>query len=243
MKIDYPGQQHIPELKQLWQEAFGDDAATVDAYFETAFSLDRCRCVLENGRVAAALHILDCKCDGRPMAYLYAVATGKKHRRKGLCRQLLEDTRKLLAALGYHGILLVPETAALQQFYATMGYETCTFVREFTCHAGELSATLTPLDAAQYAQRRRKYLCVGGVVQEGAALAFLATQSRFFEGAHFLYAENAELLGDMEAAPGILKALGQKTGTFRTVGGEVPFAMYLPLKEGYRPKYFGLALD
>ncbi len=243
MKIDYPQEQHIPQLKTLWKEAFGDDDTTVDAYFDTAFAFDRCRCVLEDNRVLAALHILDCKCDGRPMAYLYAIATGKKHRRKGLCRGLMDNTRSLLAELGYHGILLVPENTALEQFYAAMGYETCTYVGEFSCQAGEFPATLTALDAAQYAALRRKYLPVGGVIQEGQTLAFLEKQSRFFAGTDFLYAENTELLGNLDAAPGILKALGQSKGCFRSPGGDLPFAMYLPLKEGFCPKYFGLALD
>ena len=53
-----------------------------------------------------------------------------------------------------------------------------------------------------------------------------------------------ELLGNKEAAPGILKALGCMKGRFRTPGKDQPFAMYLPLTEtAEKPAYFGLAFD
>ena len=53
-----------------------------------------------------------------------------------------------------------------------------------------------------------------------------------------------ELLGNREAAPGILKTLGCIRGKFRTPGEEMPFAMFLPLKEDAPvPSYLGHAFD
>ena len=45
MRIDYPQEHQLDELKKLWQEAFGDEEAYIDCFFDTAFSPDRCRCV------------------------------------------------------------------------------------------------------------------------------------------------------------------------------------------------------
>ena len=53
-----------------------------------------------------------------------------------------------------------------------------------------------------------------------------------------------ELLGNAAEAPGILMALGLAYGRFRIPGGDEPFAMFLPLKEGASaPGYFGFAFD
>ena len=53
-----------------------------------------------------------------------------------------------------------------------------------------------------------------------------------------------ELLGDPEAAPGILKAMGYGEGIFRFPGEGKPFAMCLPLKENIAmPTYLGHAFD
>jgi hypothetical protein len=51
-----------------------------------------------------------------------------------------------------------------------------------------------------------------------------------------------ELLGNTDAAPGIVAALGCKEGRFRIPGG-TPFAMYRPLSDISAPTYFGLAFD
>ena len=54
----------------------------------------------------------------------------------------------------------------------------------------------------------------------------------------------AELLGNAAAAPGILGALGFPRGRFRTPGGDLPGAMFRPLRENVKaPGYFGLVFE
>ena len=79
MIIKSPEQKDIPQLRQLWRQAFGDTDAFLDIFFSTAFSPERCRCVLADGAVAA-LYWFSCQSDGQPLAYLYAVATSQKFR-------------------------------------------------------------------------------------------------------------------------------------------------------------------
>ena len=78
MTIDLPKPGQIPQLRQLWQEAFGDSDAFLDSFFSLSFAPERCRCVTEENHVTAALYWFDCSCHGGKMAYLYAVATGKE---------------------------------------------------------------------------------------------------------------------------------------------------------------------
>ncbi len=242
MKIDYPLESQIGALRSLWKEAFSDSDAFLDIFWDTAFSPDRCRCVTVDGQVAAALYWFDCRFEGRPLAYLYAVATGKSFRKQGLCRQLMDDTRALLLELGYSGILLVPEMHLIGM-YESMGYQVCSYVREFTCRSSDRPVALREIDAAEYAALRRQYLPEGGVLQEKENLQLLSAITKLYTGDDFLYADDAELLGNPHAAPDILAALGKDSGMFRCPGGDIPFGMYLPLDGSPAPSYFGLAFD
>lgn len=243
MKPDYPAEEQLPQLRELWKEAFDDEDAFLNTFFETAFAPDRCRCVTVDGEAAAALYWFDCRCYDRPVAYLYAVATRKVFRGQGLCRALMMDAEHCLSALGYGGIVLVPGQKGLFRMYEGMGYAVCSGIREFSCQRGDAPATMRAVDAEEYARLRRQYLPEGGVVQEGAGLSLLAAQCGLYAGEDFLYAEGAELLGNADAAPGILAALGKSSGVFRAPGQERPFAMYRPLTDLPVPRYFGLAFD
>lgn len=251
MKIDYPVEDQLPQLRRLWQEAFGDDAAFLDLFFHNVFTPDRCRCVTVAGTVAAALYWLDCRCQDRPIAYLYAVATGKKHRGQGLCRALMADTHRLLAELGYAGTVLVPGELPLFEMYGSMGYRPCSTIREFAREAGPERAALRVLSPEEFAAKRRQYLPAGAVLQEGENLTFLAGLAKFYEGPDFLLCaadgpeglKGLELLGNTDSAPAILTALGKASGTFRTPGPGSEFAMYRPISDALMPAYFGFAFD
>lgn len=242
MRIDYPLENQIGGLRSLWQEAFGDSDAFLDIFWDAAFSSDRCRCVTIDDQVAAALYWFDCRLDGRPIAYVYAVATRKSFRKRGLCRKLMDDTRALLGELGYSGIILVPESH-LFEMYESMGYAICSHVREFTCCSNAHPVDLHEIDVAEYARLRRQFLPAGGVVQENENLQFLSAITHLYTSEDFLYAEGTELLGNVGAAPGILAALGRDSDHFRCPGNETPFAMYFPLDGNAAPAYFGLAFD
>lgn len=252
MTIDAPLPGQVSQLRALWQEAFGDTEEFLDAFFDTAFSPDRCRCVCTDGKVAAALYWFDCSHMGRPVAYLYAVATAKACRGQGLCRRLMEDTHAHLEKLGYVGAVLVPGSEDLFRLYGGLGYQVCGGISQLTCIPGDRGTTLHRVDRDVYARLRRELLPSGSVVQEGENLDLLLTQAALYAGPGFLLAarqegqklQGLELLGDTAAAPGILQALGCVSGTFR-VPGDTPFAMYHPLENTGlpAPAYFGLAFD
>ena len=248
MIIDTPATKDIPALRALWKQAFGDTEEFLDAFFSVAFSPNRCRCVFENDQLAATLYWFDCSWEDKNLAYLYAVATDTAFRGHGVCRALMEDTHTHLKKLGYYGCILVPCSRDLFAMYAKMGYTTCSCIREFECRAST-PIPLRQLTAEEYASLRRQYLPAGGVVQEGETLALLQTQATFYAGENCVCICTGnqtirELLGDTEAAPGILAALSCPEGRFRIPGNETPFAMYHPLAtDTATPSYFGLAMD
>ena len=240
MEIKHPTKEQIPTLRQLWIEAFDDTDSFLDKFFSTAFSPERAMCATDGCEVIAAAYWFDCG----DYAYIYAVATAKKHQGRGICHALMEKIHGVLTLRGYAGCILVPGEENLRQFYRGMGYENCGGVTEFDADA-TAPLPLRKLSATEYAALRRQYLPEGGVVQDGVNLDFLACWAEFYAAPNALAAVTWEdgklmvldLLGDVQTAGGIVATLGAETGWFRCPGEE-PFAMHRPLGSNTPPKYF-----
>ena len=228
--------------KALWSAAFGDDG-WIDSFFRTAYRPGNTLAVFRDGQLAAGLAWMDVTCEGRRLAYLYAVATAPEYRHQGLCRELMANAQETLAARGYDGSVLVPADDGLRQMYAAMGYRNFGGVENLTLPAGA-SVPLWEVTPEEYAALRRNYLPRGGIVQENGAIEYLAQSARLCAGDGFLLAateaEPMELLGDASQAAGILGALEKDQGTFR-LPGTSPFAMFRPTcDDSWTPAYFGL---
>ena len=252
MKIDFPVPKQYNQLIQLWQEAFGDSEEFIDGFFCTAFSPARCRCMVIDEKLVAALYWMDVRRDDLRYAYIYAVAVAESHRSKGLGRAMLEDAQAHLAFRGYDGILLVPGSESLRGYYEKHGYITATHVHEFPAAAGDDPIPLQRINREEYAELRKPLLPAGAGVEEEENIAFLETLAFFYRGEDLLLAAHMangklwcpEFLGDPAKAPGILKALNCTEGHFRAPGSTFPFAMYLPLsKKAAPPTHLSFAFD
>ena len=253
MRSEAPQASRVPQLRQLWKDAFGDTEAFLDTFFACGFSPDRCRCIVEGDRVVSALYWFEGTCGGQRFAYLYAVATAEEARGRGLFRTLLAQTEQVLAARGYDGILLVPESEGLGRMYEKLGFSPCTRVDVYRAAAEDgPGAVCRALSAQEYMVLRRACLPRGAVLQEGDWLPFLDAQYRFYRGADFLAAGQVydgefyaqEFLGPKAAMAGLVTALGAKAGRFRCPGTGRPFAWLKKLHDGCgAPEYFALAMD
>lgn len=252
MRIESPQASHIPALRVLWQEAFGDEDRFLNDFFTLAFSPTRSRCVFDGTQPVAALYWFDEICREKPMAYLYGVATRRDYRNRGLCRALIADTHRLLAVGGYAGVLLRPASPALAQAYSTMGYKNATTVSRITCTAGTAAIPLCRVNPEEYLRLRNRLLPEGSAMLSESHLPFLETQAFFYGGTDFVLAATVEgnnltgteLLGNPAVAPGILAALGIPHGEFLTPGGETDYAMFCCLDgQTPPPDYFGLAFE
>ena len=231
--------------KALWAAAFGDDG-WIDSFFRTAYRPENTLAIFREGQLAAGLAWMQTSCQGRKLAYLYAVATAPEYRHQGLCRELMVKTQEVLTSRGYDGSVLVPADDGLRRMYAAMGYRNFGGVENLTLPAGA-PVPLWEVTPEEYAALRRKYLPVGGIVQEDGAIEYLAESAKLYAGNGFLLAatedEPMELLGDASQAAGILGALGKDRGTFR-LPGATPFAMFRPTcDDSWTPAYFGLAFE
>lgn len=252
MNIDAPTLAQIPALRALWQQAFGDSTAFLDCFFSVGFSAERSRCLTLDDQPVSMLYWFDSTCGDKKLAYLYAVATDNAFQGRGFCQRLMKNTHAHLKELGYAGAVLSPGSTSLFTFYQRLGYRAFGPVDQFACSAGNVPVPLYKCTAEEYAALRRQYLPKGGIVQEDVTLRFLATQADFYRGEDFLlcgYIEESgfraeELLGNSDAAPGILSALQVLTGQFRIPGSSTPLAMICPFSPmDTLPTYLGLPLD
>ena len=252
MRFDFPSPSHIPQLRALWRQAFGDEEDFLDAFFSLCFSPHRSRCAFREGEVAAALYWFPFTCREQKMAYLYAVATREDCRHQGICRALLADTQAVLKAQGYSAALLCPENEGLARMYAGFGYQPVCKIAERKETSAACPVSLRRVTPEEYGLLRRKLLPPESAQPEESFFRLLAHDAELFVGEDFLLAARKtgqtlfapELLGNTNAAPRILAAMDCREGTFRMPGNTKDFAMFLPLTPGTRPPvYFGLALD
>lgn len=240
------------ELKALWQEAFDDPELFLDAFFRTGFGKDRYAVLLRQGELAGALYWFDCFWGDRKLAYIYAVATAKKFRRQGVCRELMEKAHTRLQQAGYAGAVLVPAKPELAAMYEIMGYRHFGGMKRLEVKAQGQPVRLTLIGPEEYEACKEAFLKPDSIRQGGKTLAFLNTYARFYRGEDTLFAvategQNAlfqEYFGDPEKLPGILQTLQVEKGSVRLPDGETPFGMYRSFTgEKNLPAYLGIALD
>ncbi len=234
------------------KQAFGDTDAFLDGFFQTGFSPDRCRCVTLSGQLAAALYWFDCQWQEKKIAYLYAVATDKNFRGKGLCRALMEDTHRHLKDLGYAGAALVPGNPGLFDLYQKLGYIPFCPMQTITVEAESTPTIIQAVNANAYQKLRKSYLPAESITQEDEALVFAATFCEFYTGENMLMCLSREkdtlyfqeYLGDPALLGGVINALNGKKAIVQLPGGSSPYAMYHSFDNSqHLPAYFGIPLN
>lgn len=200
--FDEPENAMLPQLRELWKEAFGDNDDFLDCFYSTSFDKSRCRVAytrnssntsddVDSHNLAAALYWFDCMIDDQHIAYIYAVATAKEFRGNGACHILLEDTHKHLKALGYSSVILVPGNETLIHLYEGCEYELCTKRSKIECSAENMGIVIQEIKKDEYATLRRRFLSAHAVIQEGENLDFLSTQAKFYTGDAFVTSEES----------------------------------------------------
>lgn len=251
MTIDRPQDFQIPALRRLWQTAFGDTDEFLDGFFATGFAPERCRILLEGDALVAALYWFDCHWQDKKIAYLYAIATDPACQGKGFCRRLVTNTHAHLQDLGYSGALLVPGNKPLFSLYEKLGYSPCCSVETKTILAGPAAVPLQKVCANTYASAQMDYAPQNLVFHTQKALAFASTFNGFFEGNGFVFCGTVDkdtlffqsFWGDPAALPGIVTALGAKTGVVR-LPGKTPYGMYHSLvHDSLLPAVFDIPLN
>jgi len=226
MIIKHPTEADKEGLIALWVEAFEEPREAAETFFATAFSQERSMICREGDTVAAGLYWFDCCRKGKKVAYIYAVATGKAYRGRGLCHRLMEKTHEILKGRGYVGAILVPAEGSLFDFYGKMGYLPCCpggIPGEKLTDKMAEEMGLTPISMEEYLEKQKALLPEDAVLHTAAAYRYLKHFGEF-------YAYPQGILCKIEED--IQERLPHKPE------GEMA-SMYLPLTEDTRlPAYF-----
>ena len=108
---------HKLQIAELWNEAFGDSVREVLEYLE--YLIDFFYICEEDGELNAMAAVLPVSFSGMSGGYIYAVATRKSMRGRGLSTKLLEYIKKLDE---YDFLVLVPQNESLFSFYEKRGF-------------------------------------------------------------------------------------------------------------------------
>jgi len=152
----------------LWQEAFGDSPEAVSYFFK---SFPHCVSYVteDGGEIVSMVHALpQVLSPDTPAAYLYAVATRRSHRGKGLCRELMAFAEADLHARGFACCVLAPAELGLFDYYEGLGYKTA-FTRRRVKFSGG-----TPISLTEYLNRREALLTEPHMVYDRATLTYAA---------------------------------------------------------------------
>lgn len=121
----------VPQLRQLWCEAFGDTYAFIDNFFTVMDAGKFLHTLSVDGRVVSMLFALPCNvcfdAVDYPLAYIYAVATDKVFAGHGYMRILMRNVHEYLRNAGFAAAILVPNEEWLQGYYSGMGYKVCSW--------------------------------------------------------------------------------------------------------------------
>ena len=93
--IRYGGTEYIDGIKTLWKEAFGDSEAQIEKYLKNMYCEKDILLYVEDGEVCAMASMLSVSSKNIKGRYIYAVATAKKHRGRGLCKKLMTRAEEI----------------------------------------------------------------------------------------------------------------------------------------------------
>lgn len=137
MKFRVSKLEDVPQLKQLWNLAFGDGDSYVDNFFGNYGSPDKILVAEEKGTgkilAMTAWFGSDFHRGGEVyrFAYLYAVATHPEYEKQGIASKLLSFVYETMVEYGFHGVTTVPAQPSLHQFFGRNGFEEYFVHREY----------------------------------------------------------------------------------------------------------------
>lgn len=157
-----------PQMKALWEDAFGDDGEFIDTFFRNFLKKDTCLVAECEGKVVSAMYILEgfrlypYRKNVLTAGYSYALATHPDYRGRGIGRAVYKAvTEKILEK--HDMALVLPAEESLYPFYEeATGAKPVTIMREARFTPAELEG-IEPTQAAripafQYAGLREMFM-------------------------------------------------------------------------------------
>ncbi len=151
--------EHIKQIVKLWNEAFGDTESEILKYIKNI--LKYIVIYEENGLALGMLTLLPISCSDKKGRYVYAVATKKEARGRGISTSLIEFSKQYIKDNAESFLVLVPQSDSLFEFYKKRGFSAFSCVNKDKYHyiGGETisSFSLEIINADKYFQKRREF--------------------------------------------------------------------------------------
>ncbi len=174
----------------LWQEAFRDSREAVELFLDNRCLQQNTLVAEENGKTASMLFLLDGKIKVADRIlkayYLYAAATLKKFRGKGIMAQMLKEVEKLAQDRGVDLICLKPAEKSLYGFYEKHGYKTVFSIKYATLKM-QCSALTIDEDKCTdvFTARETAFASSDRFIWDKDAIEFAINQHKYYGGKVF----------------------------------------------------------
>ena len=147
------------QLIELWLSCFDEIPSALEIFFEYAEKNARIFCAKRDNQIISALYLLGVKLAARQANYLFAAATLKEYRGKGIMGKLIEYSMSEAQKDGDVFSLLLPAGDGLYKFYARFGYQPLCFMCEHEYTRESLKNFRLLRSDCAYTQYDEKFLC------------------------------------------------------------------------------------
>ncbi len=149
--VGHPKEEHIPVLKKLWADVFGDDEAVIDNFFNETAKYENIVCAFCDNEPVSVLYAVESavflKNKEYKAYYIYSVCTHPNCRGNNLSARALEFLEKISNERGISYLFLVPAEESLFKMYEELGFKTgftykaeCFSKDDFSEYKGKLSS-------------------------------------------------------------------------------------------------------
>lgn len=124
--IQFADPGHLPVLRSMWAEIFGDCEAYINLFFSHVYTPARALIAMVDGQVAAMLFfpsrrmILQGK--AARVGYVCGAATRPAYRGAGIMAAMLQAAHSQMRRAGDAGAVLIPASQSLYAYYEKHGY-------------------------------------------------------------------------------------------------------------------------
>ena len=125
--VGHPSDEHVPALKALWQDVFGDSRNVIDNFFNKTARLENIVCAFHGGKPVSVLYAIDSTVylngEEKKAYYVYAVCTHPQYRGKGCMALTFSFLEKLSVERDVSYLFLVPAEKSLFSMYERLGFK------------------------------------------------------------------------------------------------------------------------
>ncbi len=171
---------------RLWQEAFGDTEEAIRMFLHSRYIPENTIVAEENGAVVSMLFLLDGKFKVDNILYnsyyLYAAATAKAYRGRGIMAELLGYAQNLAESRKIDFICLKPAEESLYGFYEKFGYKSVFAAKRVSLKCGNDSKIYSDSDIDWEKVRNEFLIGTDAFIWDNQAIEFAVNQHIFYGG-------------------------------------------------------------